>query len=116
MTCSNCWEQGHNKSRCYNLTRPKPQIEKRKPGRKPKNAPKQPFNPPKDGSGPSSHPSGADPGHADPTSEYHEEIPISSSYPSASQPSPSDPIGNQSFTGLLQIVEQQVSHILLTLE
>ena len=113
MTCSNCWEQGHNKRRCHNLTRPKPQTEKRKPGRKPKNAPNQPFNPPKDGSGPSAHPSEADPSHpaqneADPgqsspnqANEY-DEIPISSSYPSASQPSA------QSFTGLLQIVEQKV--------
>ena len=114
MTCSNCWEQGHNKSRCYNLTKPKPQIEKRKPGRKPKNAPKQPFNPPKDGSGPSSQPSAshpsasqpADPDEANPTYDDQEEIPISSSYPTASQP---DPTGNQSFTGLLHAVEQQVS-------
>nr|GEU63044.1 hypothetical protein [Tanacetum cinerariifolium] len=31
MTCSNCWEKGHNKARCYNQKRPKPQQEKRKP-------------------------------------------------------------------------------------
>ncbi|GJY57818.1 hypothetical protein Tco_0457710 [Tanacetum coccineum] len=41
MTCSNCWEKGHNKARCHNLTRPKPQQEKRKPGRKMKQASNQ---------------------------------------------------------------------------
>nr|GEV37935.1 hypothetical protein [Tanacetum cinerariifolium] len=29
--CSNYWEKGHNKVRCYNQIRPKPVVEKRKP-------------------------------------------------------------------------------------
>ncbi|GJV98272.1 transposase, MuDR, plant [Tanacetum coccineum] len=37
---------GHNKVRCFNQTRPKPVVEKRKPGRKRKNAPNQPYMPP----------------------------------------------------------------------
>ncbi|GKF37292.1 hypothetical protein Tco_0114050 [Tanacetum coccineum] len=45
MTCSNCWEKGHNKVRCFNQTKPKPVVEKRKPGRKRKNAPNQPYMP-----------------------------------------------------------------------
>ncbi|PWA42602.1 hypothetical protein CTI12_AA542960 [Artemisia annua] len=47
----------------------------------------------------------ADPTHPDPNeADEYDEIPISSSYPSASQPSFSE---SQSFTGLLQRVEQQ---------
>ncbi|PWA61291.1 hypothetical protein CTI12_AA374350 [Artemisia annua] len=34
MTCSNCWQKGHNKAGCKNPTQPKPQTEKRQPGRK----------------------------------------------------------------------------------
>nr|GEW48900.1 zinc finger BED domain-containing protein RICESLEEPER 2 [Tanacetum cinerariifolium] len=37
---------GHNKVRCYNQTRPKPQQKKRKPGRKSQHAENQQFNPP----------------------------------------------------------------------
>ncbi|GKD60609.1 hypothetical protein Tco_1298118, partial [Tanacetum coccineum] len=33
MTCSNCWEKGHNKAFCKNETRPKSGI-KKPPGRK----------------------------------------------------------------------------------
>nr|GEY90602.1 hypothetical protein [Tanacetum cinerariifolium] len=63
-------EKGHNKARCYNQTRPKPQQEKRKPGRKSQQAANQPFNPPN--ADPSStdlsaaNPSLADPSSADP--------------------------------------------------
>ena len=34
MTCSNCWEKGHNKKTCKKDPQPKPTKEKRKPGRK----------------------------------------------------------------------------------
>ena len=34
MTCSNCWEKGHNKKTCKKEKQPKPVVEKRKPGRK----------------------------------------------------------------------------------
>ena len=34
MTCSNCWQQGHNKKTCKNDPQPKPTTEKKQPGRK----------------------------------------------------------------------------------
>nr|GEU69762.1 splicing factor [Tanacetum cinerariifolium] len=89
MTCSYFWEKGHNKARCYNQTRPKPQQEKRKPGRKSQQATNQPFNLP------NADPSLADPSAANP----------SLADPSAADPSSVDP--NKTFTGLLNCVEQQ---------
>nr|GEV80701.1 RNA-directed DNA polymerase, eukaryota, reverse transcriptase zinc-binding domain protein [Tanacetum cinerariifolium] len=79
-----CQKKVHNKARCYNQRRPKPQQEKRKPGRKSKHAANQPFNPP------NAYPSLADPSFTD---------------PSAADPSFADP--NQSFIVLLNCVEQQ---------
>ncbi|GJT11325.1 hypothetical protein Tco_0858367 [Tanacetum coccineum] len=90
MTCSNCWEKCHNKAKCYNQTRPKPQQEKRKLGRKSQQAANQPFNPPS-----AADPSSADPSAADP----------SSADLSAADSTFADP--NQTFTGLLNCVEQQ---------
>ncbi|GKG50053.1 hypothetical protein Tco_0518827, partial [Tanacetum coccineum] len=68
MTCSNCWEKGHNKAKCYNQTRPKPQQEKRKLGRKSQQAANQPFNLPSAANPSSTDPSSADPSAADPSS------------------------------------------------
>nr|GEW90665.1 splicing factor [Tanacetum cinerariifolium] len=34
MTCHNCWEKGHNKKGCNKEKQPKPDVEKRAPGRK----------------------------------------------------------------------------------
>ncbi|GKB39011.1 multidrug resistance-associated protein 5, partial [Tanacetum coccineum] len=62
-------EKGHNRARCYNQTRPKPQQEKRKPGRKSQQAANQLFNPPNADPSvdPSADPSFADSSFADPS-------------------------------------------------
>ncbi|GJY03108.1 zinc finger, PMZ-type containing protein [Tanacetum coccineum] len=33
MTCKNCWEKGHNKASCKKDPQPKPEVEKKPPGR-----------------------------------------------------------------------------------
>ncbi|GJV98926.1 hypothetical protein Tco_1554178 [Tanacetum coccineum] len=73
MTCSNCWEKGHKQCKIlHNLIKTKPQQEKRKPGRKRKQAANQQFNPPnadptfEDSS--SADPSAADSSVVDPSS------------------------------------------------
>ncbi|GJR44191.1 hypothetical protein Tco_1312294 [Tanacetum coccineum] len=95
MTCTNCWEKGHNRARCYNQRRPKPQQDKRKPSRKSQQATNQPFNLPN--TDPSVDPS-ADPSvdsSADPTPSIN-----------VIDTSVADPTLNRSFTRLLNDVEQ----------
>ncbi|GKD56776.1 hypothetical protein Tco_1290163 [Tanacetum coccineum] len=92
-----CQEKGCNKARCYNQTRPKPQQEKRKPGRKSKNDTYQPFNPPNDGSGQSNVNASADP-HIVPNVDPHTD---QSADPSVSNTNVADPTSNQSLTSLL---------------
>ncbi|GKE85598.1 hypothetical protein Tco_1559340 [Tanacetum coccineum] len=131
-------EKGHNKARCYNQTRLKPQQEKRKPGRKSQQAINQPFNPPNTDpssadlsfADPSSadpsaaNPSFADPSFADPSSADPSAADPSFADPSSADPSAVDPSSadpsladpnaadlsfadpNQSFTGILNCVEQ----------
>ncbi|PWA54416.1 hypothetical protein CTI12_AA436200 [Artemisia annua] len=36
MTCTNCWQKGHNKTSCKEEPQPKPTVEKKQPSRKPK--------------------------------------------------------------------------------
>ncbi|GJX65680.1 hypothetical protein Tco_0300023 [Tanacetum coccineum] len=118
-----CQEKGHNKARCYNQTRLKPQQEKRKPGRKSQQAINQPFNPPNTDpssadlsfADPSSadpsaaNPSFADPSFADPSSADPSAVDPSSADPSLADPNAADlsfADPNQSFTGILNCVEQ----------
>ncbi|GKE08155.1 hypothetical protein Tco_1411706 [Tanacetum coccineum] len=100
MTCSNCWEKGHNKVRCHNLTIPKPQQEKRKHGRKRKQAANQQFNPP------NADPTFEDSSSADPSAADSSFVYPSSADLSAANPTFVDP--NQSFTRLLNCVEQHI--------
>ncbi|GKA16977.1 hypothetical protein Tco_0696814 [Tanacetum coccineum] len=103
MTCRNCWEKGHNKARCYNKKkRPKPQLEKRKPCRKSKNAAYHPFNPINDAPSQSNVDASADP-HTVPNADPHT---VPSAYPSVSYTNVADSASNQSFTGLLNTMEQ----------
>ncbi|GJU93162.1 splicing factor [Tanacetum coccineum] len=96
-------EKGHNRARCYNQTRPKPQQEKRKPGKKSQQATNQPFNPPN--ADPTFADPSADPSFADSSFTNPSALDPSYADPCFTDPSAADP--NQSFTGLLNYVEQQ---------
>ncbi|GJT81344.1 hypothetical protein Tco_1055686 [Tanacetum coccineum] len=99
-------EKGHNKARCHNQTRPKPQQEKRKPGRKRKQGANQQFN------SPNADSTFEDSSSADPSAADSSFIDPSSADPSSADPTFADP--NQSFTGLLNCVEQQIMGVDIT--